>query len=251
MTAFVLCLDAINFGSGWWPTVRKRPGRSGYHTMASGLAERFRSAGPWTAEELAQITAPEVAEIMGQDPVHELMALFAASLRDLAGHVIDDAGGDFGRVVDDAGDSAVRLVTRLSGWECFADVSPYEELEVPFFKRAQITCADLQSAGVANFADLHRLTAFADNLVPHVLALDGVLVLEPDLAARISAGELLMHDSPEEVELRACAVHVIEQLSAASAHRLSPAAVDVVLWTRGQAPRYKARARPRARTTAY
>ena len=26
--AFVLCLDAINFGSGWWPTIRKRPGRS-------------------------------------------------------------------------------------------------------------------------------------------------------------------------------------------------------------------------------
>lgn len=251
VTAFVLCLDAINFGSGWWPTVRKRPGRSGYLTMASGLAERFRAAGPWTAEELAQITAKEIAEIMGQDPTHELMALFAASLRDLARHVIEDAGGHFERVVDDADDSAVRLATRLAGWECFADVSRYEELEVPFFKRAQLACADLQAAGVATFADLHRLTAFADNLVPHVLALDGVLVLEPGLAARISAGELLTHDSPKEVELRACALHAVERLSAASAHRLSPAAVDVVLWTRGQAPRYKAQPRPRARTTAY
>jgi hypothetical protein len=35
--AFVLCLDAINFGSGWWPTIRKRPGRSGYFTVAAGL----------------------------------------------------------------------------------------------------------------------------------------------------------------------------------------------------------------------
>ncbi|HEU4944204.1 MAG TPA: hypothetical protein VFT10_03495, partial [Solirubrobacterales bacterium] len=34
--AFVLCLDAINFGSGWWPTIRKRPGHSGYFTIAAG-----------------------------------------------------------------------------------------------------------------------------------------------------------------------------------------------------------------------
>ncbi len=25
---YVLCLTAINFGSGWWPTIRKRPGMS-------------------------------------------------------------------------------------------------------------------------------------------------------------------------------------------------------------------------------
>ena len=42
--AFVLCLDAINFGSGWWPTIRKRSGRSGYFTIAAGLTERFRDA---------------------------------------------------------------------------------------------------------------------------------------------------------------------------------------------------------------
>jgi hypothetical protein len=44
--AFVICLDAINFGSGWWPAIRKRPGRSGYFTIAAGLTERFRTAGP-------------------------------------------------------------------------------------------------------------------------------------------------------------------------------------------------------------
>src|ERR1700709_2454900 len=35
--AFVVCLNAINFGSGWWPQIRKRPGRSGYFTIAAGL----------------------------------------------------------------------------------------------------------------------------------------------------------------------------------------------------------------------
>src|SRR5438876_5946497 len=53
--AFWLTLDAINFGSGWSPTLRKAPGRSGYATTAAGVAERFESRGPWSAAELAAI----------------------------------------------------------------------------------------------------------------------------------------------------------------------------------------------------
>ncbi len=34
-------------------------------------------------------------------------------------------------------------------------------------------------------------------------------------------------------------------------HRLSPPQIDMILWTRGQEPRSKARPRPGARTTAY
>lgn len=122
VAAFVLCLDAINFGSGWWPTVRKRAGRSGYLTMATGLSERFRNRGPWTAGELAVIEQPEVAAVLGQGAGHELMPLFASALRDLGAHVSDEAGGRFGRIVEDAGGSAVALATRLAGWDCFADV---------------------------------------------------------------------------------------------------------------------------------
>ena len=57
---------------------------------------------------------------------------------------------------------------------------------------------------------------FADNLVPHVLRLDGVLWFDPELVARIERGELIEHGSPEEVEIRACAVHAVELLVAAT-----------------------------------
>ncbi len=249
--AFVLCSAAVNFGSGWWPTVRKRPGRSGAMTMAIGLAERFRERGPWSAEDLARLAAPELAGVLGQDPSHEVVGLFAAALRDLGAQVRDGFGGAFAGPVDAAGGSAVALAERLAGWPCFADVSPWRDLRVPFAKRAQLAAADLHAAGVAAFADLDRLTAFADNLVPHVLALDGVLRLDPALAGRIARGELLVHDAPEEVELRACAVHAVELLSGATGRRLAPAAIDAVLWNRGQEPRAKAQPRPRSRTTAY
>jgi hypothetical protein len=249
--AFAICLDAINFGSGWWPTIRKRTGHSGYRTIAAGVTERFRGQGPWSAQELTRITAADLAPVLGQDPEHPLMELFAAALGDVGGHLLADHGGSFEAVVDAAGGSAVALAELLAGWEAFADTSQYEERPVPFFKRAQLAAADLHSAGVAEFGDLDRLTAFADNLVPHVLRLDGLLRLDPDLSARIEAGELLTHGSPEEVELRACTVHAIELLAAASSGRLTAAGIDVALWNRGGAPRYKALPRPRSRNTAY
>lgn len=249
--AFVICLDAINFGSGWWPTIRKRPGHSGYFTIAAGVTERFRGNGAWSAAELTEIAAADVAEVVGQDPGHPLMTDFAASLRDVAEHVVAEHGGRFMRVVESAGGSAPALADLLREWRAFADTSTYDGRPVPFFKRAQLVPADLNRMGVASLRGEDGLTAFADNLVPHVLRLDGVLRLDPALAEAIDAGELLAHGSAEEVELRACAVHTVELLAAATDRRLSPAEVDYVLWTRGQQPRYKAIPRPRSRNVAY
>lgn len=247
--AFVLCLDAINFGSGWWPTIRKRPGRSGYFTIAADLTERFRERGPWSAGELSAISTAEIATVLGQDPDHPLFADFAAALRDVGSHIECEYGGRFEAVVEAAEGSAVALADLLAGWRAFADVSTYDGRSVPFFKRAQIAAADVARSGLVDLADVDRLTAFADNLVPHVLRLDGVLCLDPGLEQRIEAGELLEHGSREEVELRACAVHAIELLAATTP--LSPAEIDGVLWNRGGAERYKSLPRPRSRNTAY
>jgi hypothetical protein len=247
-TAFWLTMDAINFGSGWFPTLRKAPGRSGYFTIHQGLRRRFEQAGPWTAGDLAVLKAGEIAATLNQDPEHELMGLFARSLNDLGGHLLAEYGGSPEALV---GPSAVELVGTLAGWGCFRDFSIYEGRQVPFLKRAQIAAADLARAGVAKFDDLARLTMFADNLVPHVLRLDGVLEFDPRLTERIERPELIEHGSPEEVEIRACAVHAVELIVAASPTPRTAVEVDQVLWNRGAEPRYKAAPRHRSRTTAY
>lgn len=249
--AFTLQLDAVNFGSGWFPTLRRRPGRSGYFTVAIGLCERAAAAGPWSSAELRGLAAGELADVLGQDPAHPLMRWFAESLHDLGAHVQDEAGGDWLALVEEAGGSAVALVERLAGWACFADTSNYDGRRVPFLKRAQLAAADLELAGVARFADLARLTLFADNLVPHVLRLDGVLRYDPTLLARIDRGDLLEHGSPEEVEIRACALHAVELIVAARDDGTTAAQVDHLLWNRGQEPQYKAVPRHRARCRAY
>jgi hypothetical protein len=239
--AFSLQLNAINFGSGWFPTLRKRPGMSGFRTIEAGL----RAHGPWPAPALAAIGRDEIAAALGQDPEHVLMGHFERHLRELGAKVRDEHGGAFLRLA-----RVHPLEEHLATWPSFADVSEYDGAPVPFFKRAQIAAADLALAGLAPAEDLARLTLFADNLVPHVLRLDGVLEFDDGLVARIDAERPLVHDSPEEVEIRACALHAVELL--VQAHGATTAtAVDNALWHRGAGPRYKARPRHRAPCTAY
>jgi hypothetical protein len=244
--AFSLTLNAINFGSGWFPTLRKPGGLSGFRTVEAEL----RARGPWTAAELRALETPAVAATFGQDPAHELMALFTRALRELGDRVTDEYSGGFLALARSAEGSAVRLAETLARWPTWHDVSSHDGERVPFFKRAQIAAADLHLAGIAPASDLGRLTLFADNLVPHVLRLDGVLEFDARLVGRIEAGLLLEHGSPEEVEIRACALHAVELLVAAHGETTATA-VDNVLWNRGALPRYKARPRHRARTTAY
>jgi len=250
LAAFHLTLDAINFGSGWFPTLRKRDGRSGYWTVALGLRDRFSAGGAWSAAELRTIDARTVAATLRQDPQHELMGLFAASLNDLGAHVATEHDGSFLAVAQAARGSAVALAELLAEWDCFTDSSPYAGRTIPFCKRAQIAAADLHHSGAAEFHDLDQLTLFADNLVPHVLRLDGILRLDPQLTARVEAEQLIEHDSPEEVELRACAVHAVE-LIVRERPDFTAQQVDQLLWTKGGSAHYKAVPRPRARCTAY
>jgi len=238
--AFSLQLNAINFGSGWFPTLRKPDGLSGFRTVEAGL----RRHGPWTANELKVVTREELAQVFGQDAEHPLMALFERHLRDL-GRRVGPSFATFARSGD-----ATDIAQELAMWPTWYDISPYDGEAIPFFKRAQIAAADLALSGLTDPAGLDELTLFADNLVPHVLRIDGVLSFDDELVARIDAGTLIDHDSPEEVEIRAVALHAVELLVAA--HGATTAtAVDNVLWRRGADARYKAHPRHRARTTAY
>lgn len=239
VATFLLTLDSINFGSGWWPTIRKRPGMSGYFTIATALAEHARREGVWSAGELRMLHADALADVLGQPRDHELMALYAQALRGLGAWLGDRPTLD---VVAGAGGSAERFAEALArGMAMYADRG--------FYKRAQIAASDLALAGVAAFGDLARLTIFADNLVPHVLRCDGVLVYDERLAAHVDAERPLRYGGAQEREIRGCAVHAAERL--ARALGVSARELDHWLWNRGQDPAYKARPRHRCRCVFY
>ncbi len=241
---YLLTLDAINFGSGWFPRLRKRKretdGRalSGYFTVAWALTDRFRAAGPWSPAELRELGTETVAAVLGQRPDLELMALYAQALRSLGGFLGDRGALDVVRQARGSADRLARmLATRMAMYN-----------DVGFYKRALITANDLALAGVADFDDLDTLPIFADNLVPHVLRCDGVLVYDERLATHIDAG-LPVRMGPAEREIRACAVHACELIARRTG--VPPRELDGWLWHRGQAPEYKARPRHRTSTVFY
>jgi hypothetical protein len=235
---YLLTLHAINFGSGWFPTLRKRPGCSGYYTVAWALADHFRAHGPWSPEELELLDGRRMAAVLEQEPGHELMDLYAEALCDLGRFL---SGRSALELVNSASGSAEGLAGLLARGMPFFD-------DRGFYKRAQIVASDLELAGVADFYDLDELTIFADNLVPHVLRVDGVLSYDPELGARIDREELIP-PGEEEREIRACALYACEMI----AERLGvpPRVLDIWLWNRGQEPRYKAMPRHRTRTVFY
>jgi hypothetical protein len=237
---YVLVLDAINFGSGWFDTLRLPPGESGTEAITRRLTEHARArGGTWSAASLRALRAADVAQVLDQDPAHELMGLYADALNQLGGWLGERSVLD---AVAAAGGSAERFAASLAAGMPFFD-------DVGFYKRAQITANDLALAGVAEFGDIDALTIFADNLVPHVLRLDGVLVYAPELAERIDTGRLLPAGGGMERELRACALHACELLAARAG--VPPRTLDNWLWNRGEQPPYSERPAHRTHTVFY
>ncbi len=251
-----LALDAINFGSGYHDVVRKKPGLSGARTMAASLTDYVSWTGELTPERLQAITVEDCSSIFGQDldggALTELMSRFALALNDLGRFVASH--GSASAVLEAADHSAVRLAELLTTMPYYRDVEQValadRPAEIAFYKRAQITPADLaRDVPGVRFDDLHRLTAFADNLVPHVLRIDGVLQFDPELAAHIDRRERLEPGGRPEVEIRALGVHAVELLSERTGWTAMD--LDLVLWERGSGAPYKAVPRHRARSVFY
>jgi hypothetical protein len=261
--AFQLTLDSINFGSGYFPHLRKIPGKSGYHTIAFSLKEWWDEEGPFPGDHLRSFTSEDTTLIFGQKlggrgPAQELMDLFAQALNDLGQWLGERYDDDFMAPVEAACGSAAALAASLTAMPFYQDVARYRGREVPLYKRAQIVVTDLaiafDNAGPGAFHDLDDLTIFADNLVPHVLRVDGVLDYDPSLLARINAGDLIDAGSPEEVEIRAVALHAVERMVdelRASGVPISARQLDYLLWNRGGGQAYKAQPRHRTRTVYY
>jgi len=205
---YVLILEAINFGSGWFAELG-----TGTDVLTGRLTAHARAERPWTPAQLRALGAAEVGAVLGLEPAHELTRLYAQGLNQLGAWLPVGLG-----------DRAERMAERLAEMPFFADRG--------YYKRAQIAAHDLHLAGVARYADVGRLTVFADNLLPHVLRSDGVLVYDEALAARVDRGEELPAGGVHEREIRAATVHACDDL----ARRLGvpPARLDNWLWNRGK-----------------
>ena len=261
--AYVLALDAINFGSGYFAVAQQKNLGLEYADLALALRRAFDENTLKTPAQWAVVTPAVCHDVFGipaqADPaLDELMMLFAKHLNEAGAAVHAHYQGQVLNLLADCQKSAVRLAELVAAWPGFADVTTYNDTLVPIYKRAQILAADMHLAlggqGLADFDDLDQLTIFADNMVPHVLRYDGILTYAADLAAAIDAGELIAPDTAEEVELRAVSIHAVECLvTVAQAQGQSVSALDLdrIIWNRGYAQDYISKPAHRTMTVWY
>ncbi len=260
--AFVLTLDAINFGSGYKDDMAAEGWRvfedSIYFSLSTRLKRRFESEGPFSADRLAVMKGEDCAALLDlpyDAPISRAFAdLCSRNFNELGNHIRLNHGGSFLGMVNHAGGRVDDFIEAMARLEAFADMPLYRGLRIPILKRAQSTAGDLNDAfaklGLEAFHDIERLTILADNDVPHVLRTDGLIEYESDLADRIDRGMPIESGSQEEVEIRACAGYVAGRLATLSG--LTEIAIDRILWHRAaEEARYKTGKAHRTKTIFY
>lgn len=243
--AYVLALDSINFGSGYFKVAQEAEIPLEYTVIAGALKEAFLDERLDNADKWSRVSAADCHDVFNvpvgrRTRLDELMRLFALHLNETGRRIESEYGGKVLNLLEACGNSAVALVEQVATWPTFADVAVYKGRAVPVFKRAQILAADmylaLQGAAPAGFTDMNALTIFSDNMVAHVLHSDGLVEYAPALQDKIFRGVPLDAGSPEETEIRAAAIHAVELMKNADTRegiRVNSVNLDHILWNRG------------------
>lgn len=261
--AYVLTLDAMNFGSGFEPGLVdegwERIDDSLYFTIATHLKNYFDTHGMIKSNDLQNLSIQDIIDLLGlnKDGAYsfEFARLVVMSLRDLGQMITDEYDASFYAFVKAMNGSAALCVEKLADLKSFCDIHPYKDCKIYVLKRAQSTAADLNDAfkhmnGETLFSDTDQLTILPDNDIPHVLRMEGVLEYSDELAALIDSGTPLASGSPHEVELRCVAAHAVELMAGIKA--MPVIHLDRILWHKcAEDPKYKTQKPHRTQSSFY
>ena len=228
--AYILALDSINFGSGYFAIARECGLELEYAVIAGGLKKSFERGEFKTPRQWVGITAEDFSRMisvpLGKHPeLDKLLHSFETHLRETGNILVTEYDGKVLNLLAACDGSALKLAN-IAAWKGFHDVHPYKGRDIPILKRTQILAADMNLA-LGGLRDIDKLTIFADNMVPHVLRCDGILAYTSD--------EVIESGSEKEIEIRACAIHVVE-LMKQHAKGLTAVNLDHMLWHRGYEP---------------
>ncbi len=266
---WVLLLDALNFcfwslpGTPRWQVAWRGQTLDGYAALAAALTRAIEDGRPlWDAAYLAALDRAALEAILrpldGAPPI-PLFDERLANARQVGRVLLERYDGQFARAVESVDGNAVALALLLArDFPSFADLAEWQGSPVPFLKRAQICVADLNAAFRGTrwgaFANLDRLTAFADYKLPQLLRRHGVLAYAAPLAAQIDSYTLIPAGSEAECAIRAATIWSVELLRRALATRginRPASAIDYRLWAESQKPDPAMRPYHRTQTIYY
>jgi hypothetical protein len=252
--AYLLILDSINFcfwpnpGADKWEIQYKSETLSGYYALAASLKKALESGIPITdAHYLAELTLDKLRTILRGNGDLQLMEERVQILNELGDFLVKEFDGATHLLVEASENSALKLVELLvQNLPSFRDEADYYGTRIYFYKRAQIFAADLYAAFGGKewgyFKDIDYLTAFADYKLPQVLRHVGVLQYSTSLEQKVDNGIFLEAGSPEEIEIRANTIWVVElmrQELTQMGKKLRAFEIDWILWNLSQQSQFK------------
>lgn len=250
VTDFLMVANSINFAFTDFATgARFEADRDGRRWSDSeGMTACLRNAldagvpvldGAW----MADATAADVDAVFAGTITMPLLQERTAILNGIGRVLVERYGGRWRSWVADCAPAMYAdgdgLLERLTAeFPRYRDVSPYDGAEVQVHKLGQLGLWTLHTTGTAAspkapggrlaLADLDRMTAFADYIVPVALRAMHILEYTPELDARIAAGVELPRDSEEEIEIRAHTLYATAALTDA-VNRRRPADAQLVI----------------------
>lgn len=212
--AFLVTRAAIRFGAAW---IAPAP----LDTRVDDVVRVwFARDGAATASSLAGVEIVRLQEFAGESaPAVELLDLWTRALRDLGKELSERHGGRFSNLVELAGDSADGWIEILFALPYFRDVQRYRGIAAPFFARAQRLALEVEhelaARGGRALRDRSAMVLGSDPRSIGALRAARVLRTDAQLSERLDRADPIPAHSEREIELRAVAVHAIEELSRA------------------------------------
>jgi hypothetical protein len=130
-------------------------------------------------------------------------------------------------------DNGAGLIDRLvKEFPRFNDVSPYNGQTIKFYKLPQLgiwfVYSSLRENARFRLEDVHKMTAFADYIVPVALRLLGITSYSGELEHAINTYQLIPRDSTQEVEIRAHCIYATALLCE-QVNRVRPKDLQIII----------------------
>ncbi|MGA3092291.1 MAG: queuosine salvage family protein [Terriglobales bacterium] len=195
---------------------------------------------------LARVTRPELERILAANIELPMLDEKMQILHQVGTTLTAKYGGRFSNFVKSCSprlyDQGNGLIDRLvAEFHRFNDVSDYDGDSIRIYKLPQLAIwflySSLRHPGTFPIADIDKMTAFADYIVPMALRLLGITRYSTELEQAIDSYQMIPRDSQREIEIRSHCIYAVALLTE-EINRLRPPdrqiiapQLDARLWT--------------------
>ena len=190
---------------------------------------------------LSELDKKELASILRGNTEIPLLEERVKILNEIGNILIEKYNGCFSEIVKKAeGDALKLLEIVLTSFPSFQDFETYKGKKIYFQKRAQGLVEGIYSIfngkSYGSLKNISSLTALADYIIPNMLREIGILKYKKELKEKIDNKISLKKGNPEEVEIRANTIWVIELMKReleSKGIKVSALNINDYLWTIG------------------